>query len=439
MTDPKSLRSTILRDRNFRWLLSGGIVSGLGDQFTMIALPWLVLTMTGDPLALGLVIATMSVPRALFMLVGGALVDRYSPKRVMMLTKYANAALLGVLAALILFAPNMLPLALLYALALGLGVAQAFAIPSGTSIMPQVVAPEHLQAANGLMMGLRQITMLAGPVLAALLIAIAGDGSASANAGTAHAPHDTTVAPMGALGIGLAFAFDCFSFLLSAWTLSQVRPHATASAAAQQGQAIFSSVAEGLLTVWRDVALRTCFGYWSIVAVLVGGAMQVALPLLASRNLHGAAALGVLMGANGLGSLCGMALSGAGVKLRLGALGTTILAIDALVGILLAPLGNITAVWQGAALLLAVGVLSGFMQIAVFTWIQRSVPPRMLGRAMSIFMFIFMGLAPLSAAVIGWLLQYISLPQLFTGGGAMLVAIALLAYLLTPMRTIRSA
>jgi hypothetical protein len=73
MSDPKSLRSTLLRDRNFRWLLSGGIVSGLGDQFTMIALPWLVLTMTGDPLALGLVIATMSVPRALFMLVGDAM------------------------------------------------------------------------------------------------------------------------------------------------------------------------------------------------------------------------------------------------------------------------------------------------------------------------------------------------------------------------------
>eukprot|EP01032_Pedospumella_encystans_P028683 gene28683-32397_t len=47
----------------------------LGDQFTMLALPWLVLTMTKDPLALGLVIAIMSVPRAVFMLIGGAIVQ----------------------------------------------------------------------------------------------------------------------------------------------------------------------------------------------------------------------------------------------------------------------------------------------------------------------------------------------------------------------------
>ena len=43
---------TLLADRNFRWLLGGGAISMLGDQFTMIALPWLVLKLTGDPLAL---------------------------------------------------------------------------------------------------------------------------------------------------------------------------------------------------------------------------------------------------------------------------------------------------------------------------------------------------------------------------------------------------
>ncbi|CAN7435675.1 MFS transporter [Pseudoduganella sp. LjRoot289] len=480
MNLPKKERSPVLRDKNFQWLLGGGMLSMLGDQFTMLALPWLVLTMTGDPLALGLVIAIMSVPRAVFMLLGGAIVDRYSPKRVMMLTKYANAALLGVLAGLVLFAPALLSLPLLYALALGLGLAQAFAIPAGTSMMPQVVPPEHLQAANGVMMGLRQMTMLAGPVLAALLIAVAGDGGAghgashraaheagnSAASGTLAAGHtapeaaphaagaNTTLAaaadantplaaapvsaavhaPTGALGIGIAFAFDCFTFLFTVWTLAKVQMRAAAAQpAAAQAQSIFSSVAEGLQTVWRDVALRTCFIYWSVVSVFVGGAMQVALPLLASHNLHGAGSLGMLSGAHGVGTLIGMALSGAGIKLRLGGFGATLLAIDALVALLLAPLGAVTATWQGAGLLLSAGVLAGFMQIAVFSWIQGSVPPRMLGRAMSIFMFIFMGLAPLSAAAIGALLLHITLTQLFAGGSAVLLVITLLAWLLTPM------
>ncbi|KQV84754.1 MFS transporter [Massilia sp. Root351] len=441
MTKARSPRPPILGDKNFRWLLGGGVISGFGDQFTMIALPWLVLTMSGDPLALGAAIAIMSVPRAVFMLVGGALVDRYSPKRVLMLTKYANAALLGVLAWLVLFAPALLSLPLLYALALGLGLAQAFSIPSGTSIMPQVVPSEHLQAANGAMMGMRQLTMLTGPVLAALLIALAGDGGAAAPGHAAHGHGGAAAgaplhAPAGAIGIGLAFAFDCFTFLFTAWTLARVRLRPAATPPAGPPQSIFSSVAEGLLTVWRDMALRTCFIYWSLVAVFVGGAMQVALPLLASQNLHGAASLGMLSGAHGTGMLLGMALSSTGVKLRFGGFGATLLAIDAIVALLLAPLGAITATWQGAALLLLAGTLAGFMQIAVFTWIQGSVPPRMLGRAMSIFMFIFMGLAPLSAAAIGALLKVITLAQLFAGGSALLLAISALAWLLTPMARI---
>ncbi|UUZ55217.1 hypothetical protein LP419_05190 [Massilia sp. H-1] len=81
--------------------MGGGLISALGDQFTLIALPWLVLTTTGDALTLGLVIALMSVPRALFILVGGALVDRYSPKSVLMLSKFANALLLAILTVLV--------------------------------------------------------------------------------------------------------------------------------------------------------------------------------------------------------------------------------------------------------------------------------------------------------------------------------------------------
>ena len=447
MTKPKKERPAILRDRNFQWLLGGGILSMLGDQFTMLALPWLVLTMTNDPLALGLVIAIMSVPRAVFMLVGGAIVDRYSPKRVMMATKYVNAALLGALAWLVLAAPALLSLPLLYALALGLGLAQAFAIPAGTSMMPQVVPPQHLQAANGLMMGFRQMVMLAGPVLAALLIAIGGDGGGAGAAGAPVSAHTAAAsahasaihAPAGAFGIGIAFAFDCFTFLFTVWTLAKVQTRADAAPPGATGQSIFSSVAEGLATVWRDAALRTCFIYWSVVSVFVGGTMQVALPLLASQNLHGAASFGILSGAHGAGALIGMALSGAGVRLRLGTFGATLLAVDAIAALLFAPLGFITATWQGAGLLLAMGVLGGFIQIAVFSWIQGSVPPRMLGRAMSIFMFIFMGLAPLSAAAIGALLLHVTLAQLFTGGAVLLLAITLLAWLLTPMRSIGAA
>jgi len=432
--------TALKRDPNFKWLLRGGVISMLGDQLTIIALPWLVLKLTGDTLALGLVIALMSIPRAVFILIGGALVDRYSPKRVLMLSKYANAVLLALLTLLVLnqhgsmsmalsdslsltivMTPH-LTLMLIYALAFGLGLAQAFGIPSGTSIMPQAIAPEHLQAANGVLMGLRQLSMLVGPLIAAGLLAMAGDGGG-------------VVAD--ARGLALAFGIDCASFLLSAWTLSRVVPLTTPPQTAAP-PSVLRSVGEGLRMVWNDVPLRLCFIYWGTVSLFIGGSMQVAIPVLAS-DLHGASTLGMLMAANGAGMLLGMAAAAtAGARLRFASFGTTILLVDAMVGLLVMPMGAVHAAWQAAALMLAIGLLSGFMQISVFTWIQRRVPPRMMGRAMSIFMFIFMGLAPLSAGATGWLLTTITLSQLFVGGGMILLAFAALAYAFTPIRGITS-
>jgi len=419
MQDAQNPRTALLRDRNFTWLMSGGVISTLGDQFTQITLPWLVLKLTGDAVALGMAVALMGIPRAILILFGGALVDRHSPKRILMLTKHVNTVLLAVLAVLVYTGQAHLPVVL--ALALGLSLASAFSIPAGTSMLPHAVAPQHLQAANGMMMGLRQITMLAGPLLAGLLFALAGDGSDG---------------PQHMRGLALAFGFDCISFALSAWTLAKVQPRPFAPAARQP---VFKSVADGLAAVWRDTMMRTCFIYWGLCACVIGGVMQVALPLLASSRLHGASALGLLMGAHGAGALLGMAASGVAGKRRAGNLGMTLLLIDGIAGVLLMPLGLVTASWQGMLINVAIGVLGGFVQVAVFTWIQQRVPRELLGRTMSLFMFIFMGLAPLAAVAAGWIASRVTLATLFGGSGLFLVGAALLAWLFTPMRALRAA
>lgn len=412
----------LFRDRNFTWMLSGSVISMLGDQFTVIALPWLVLMMTGDTLVLGLVLGVMSVPRAVFMLVGGAVVDRHSPKQVLMWTKHASLVLLLALGALVL--TGGISLWTLYLLAFGLGLAMAFSIPSGTSLLPHVVPQQHLQAANGVVLGLRQLSMFAGPLLAGGLIAAFGNG---------HAERVSDHR-----GLGIAFLFDALSFGLSAWTLSRVRTTAPASATgAPTGQAVWQAVAQGLRWCWNDRDLRTCFIYWSAVALLITGPIHIALPVLASQQPGASAAgFGLLMGAHGAGTLVGMAVAGARPGMRARNLGTTLLLVDGVVGLLFIPMGHITALWQGAALLLAIGLLSGFMHVAVFTWIQRRVPPAMLGRAMSIFMFIFMGLAPVSAAVTGWVMRGVELAQVFAVSGGCLVAAVVLALAVSRIRHI---
>ena len=424
---PGGPRAALFQDRNFRWMTGGSALSMLGDQFTLIALPWLVLQMTGDTLVLGTVLALVSVPRALFILIGGALVDRHSPKQVLMVTKYVNLVLLGMLAALVL--AGGLALWMVYALSLGIGLATAFSIPAGTAMMPHVVARHQLQAANGISLGLRQLTMFLGPLLAGLLIALFGDG----------APGGGTAVRANATGIGIAFALDALSFALSAWTLAQVRTR-EASPPAAAPQAVLASVGQGLAHFWRDSELRTCFLYWSAVALFIMGPIHIAVPVLASSTPQlGAAAFGTMLGAHGAGTLLGMVASGMAPRRRIGSLGTTILAFDAVIGALFVPMGLITAVWQGSALMLAIGLLGGFMQVRVFTWIQQRVPPALLGRAMSLFMFIFMGLAPISAAVTGWVMKSVTLAQLFAASGGTLVVLAALALALTPMRRVTDA
>jgi hypothetical protein len=334
----------------------------------------------------------------------------------MMLTKHANTLLLGILAALVL--TNSVTLSAVYALSLAIGLASAFSIPAGTSMLPHVVAPRHLQAANGMQMGLRQVTMFIGPLIAGLLIAVFGDGG---KAGLADAK-----------GLGIAFAIDALTFALSAWTLSRVamRP----IPAAPSREPVLKAVAAGIRTFWADRHLRLCFAYWAAVALLIIGPIHIALPLLASTQLNGdASAFGVLIGAHGAGTLAGMVLSSMFPGLKARSFGMTILVVDALVGALFIPMGQVSATWQGAGLLLAIGVLGGFIQVAVFTWIQMRVAPAMLGRAMSLFMFIFLGLTPVSAALTGWLLRSVPLNTVFVGSGALLIGMVALALVATQL------
>lgn len=412
-------RGALLRDRNLRWLFAGALISQLGDQFTLIALPWTVLRLTSDPLVLGTVLAVMGIPRAAFILIGGACVDRHSPQRVLMITKLVNTALLALLALGV--GSGALTLWMLYALALVIGLATAFSIPAATSMLPQVAAPAQLPAANGLMMSMRQLSLFLGPVLAGLLIALSGGDPAQGG-------ND-------AQGIALAFGLDALSFALSAWTLAKV---VTRPAAAPSRQAVLSAVAEGLRSCWADRELRALLGYGAVVSLFIAGPVQTAMPVLAkSVPALGAAGLGTMLGAHGAGTLIGLACAGLRPHWRIGTLGMTVLTIDGLVGLLFTPLGHVSAVWQGAALLLAIGTLAGFMQVMVFTWLQRRVAPAMMGRAMSLFMFVFVGLAPLSAAATGALLRVLPLPTLFSAAGVLLVAVVAVA-MTTSMRRLGS-
>ncbi|MCC2960226.1 MFS transporter [Massilia sp. IC2-278] len=406
------------RNTNFRWLFGGGVISLLGDQFTLIALPWLVLKLSGDPLALGGVLAAIGAPRAIFMLVGGAIVDRSSPRRILLLTKYANAVLIGLLGALVL--TQRVDMALVYVLAAAIGVCSAFAYPAGSALLPGVLEPALLAPANGILMGMRQVAMLLGPLLAGVVIAAGGDAG-DAGGGIADAR-----------GLGIALLLDALSYLLSAATLARVRPLAQTPPAANKPP-LLASLKAGLRYCWDDTTLRACFLYWSAMALFVSGPLQIAMPLLAER-LGGAGTYGSLMAAHGAGMLAGMLLSNVRPGLRIANFGTTLLVADGVVGLLFIAMAGVAGVWQGVGLLVALGVVGGYLQVAVMSWLQRRISLDMLGRAMALLMFLFMGLAPLSAALSGWLVGVVGLGAIFAGAGVAMLVVVVCGYVGTPIR-----
>ncbi|GAB2539213.1 MFS transporter [Rhodanobacter koreensis] len=417
-------RSSLFANHNFTLLFGGSTISAIGDQFTLVALPWLVLKLTGDPAALGLVLAAMALPRAAFMLIGGAVVDRMSPRRVLLGARAVNALLVSLLAVLVL--AGAIQMWMIYLIALGIGLSTAFAYPAGSAILPQLMEPAQLQPANALFMGMRQLSMIVGPALAGLLISTG-----------AHGGHDQAVADAG--GLGLAFGIDAVSFVFSLGSLMLIRIHSDHHPKATTGS-VLATVASGIRAIWADLPLRAFILYAAVVSVFVGGPIQVGLPVLADTRLDlGAASLGILMTANGVGMLLGSFLSGIVTRLVKSRLGLMVLCIDSLAGLALATLALVHSTLGGAVLLAGTGALGGIAQIAIVSWIQRRVAPEMMGRTMSVLMFTFMGLGPLSAAIAGSLLKVLSLPTLFVGAGLMLTAIALSCMSNPALRSIGAA
>ena len=199
-----------MRLRDFRLLWIGQGTSLLGDQFSMIAFPWLVLQLTGDPLALGLVMALMSIPRALFMLVGGAVTDRLSSRAVMLASDAIR--LVMTLAVGLLALNGHIQMWTVYAMALISGTVSGFFMPASGSIMPALVDKDDLVGANSVFQGTAQLTNFLGPVLAGGLIAWLS-------------PRGITSMPK-LTGVGVAFLLDSVTFLVSLLTLWLMRTHA---------------------------------------------------------------------------------------------------------------------------------------------------------------------------------------------------------------------
>ena len=164
-------RARVLRafqSRDFRLLWLGESVSLFGDQFYLIALPWLTLRLTGSAIALGTVLMIAGGTRALFQLLGGALSDSVSSKLLMVSSSVIRAVVTALIAVVVLF--GVTQLWHLYILSFIFGMVDAVFFPAFMTTIPTLVTRDHLPAGNAVLRGTGRLMSLMGPAIAGIVI-----------------------------------------------------------------------------------------------------------------------------------------------------------------------------------------------------------------------------------------------------------------------------
>ena len=403
---PRSPMAAVMASTNFRLLWLGQGTSLLGDQFYLIAMPWLILQRTGDPVALGIILALAGIPRAVFMLLGGAVTDRFSPRKVMLLSDVARLGLMLALTALAL--TNAIQTWMLYVFSFVFGIAAGFFMPASNAVVPRLVGSGSLQAGNAITQGTSMLAQFLGPVLAGGLIAWAGR--------SLHFSAASIVASPGTEGAALAFAVDALTFLVSVLTLWKIALPPQAAAAAPEK--VLQSIWSGLRHFWQDTFIRFVLTMMGLGGLIFAGTLMVGVPVLANTQMPGGAtAYGILMSVYAAGCLAGVGLAGAlklsptGIKVLL-----TVLNLGYAFGwfsftVLRDPLAC-------SLVMLLIGVGSGYQMITFFTALQRRVPKHLLGRLMSLVLLFNVGLAPISQALAGLVIKW-SLVGLFGLSGVL--------------------
>jgi MFS family permease len=396
---PKPVPVHPLRERNFRLLFTGSTISQLGDQFYFVAFPWLILQQTGSAIAMGAIMMMGAVPRAVLMLMGGAVSDSISPRKIMMITAGARAMLVAMIGLFVWF--RVLRTWELYALAAAFGTADAFDAPAGQAFLPFLVGPEQLVAASSVSQMRTQLTTIAGPAPAGFIVKMFGFAS--------------------------AFFIDAVSFLFIIGALIQLPDPPYVKA---KKKLMWHSIQEGLEYVRRDVPLRSLMLVAMSMNFCLGGPLALGIAYLAKEKFGSPAILGTMLAFTAAGGLCGALLAGVW---KIQSRGKMILLVSFVLSLLLGSLSILNGKWSAPPVLFFMGMSAGLANIHIGAWIMQRIDSSVRGRVSSVLMLGTVGIIPISLIVAGVLIA-ISLKLMFLLAGAMMLLVTFAA---ATQRTVR--
>ncbi|GAA1659844.1 MFS transporter [Saccharothrix algeriensis] len=336
-----------------------------------------------SPGAAGAILAVSALPRLALLLFGGAFVDRYGPRRLMIGSDLARGVVCLITAAVALAQPSV---ALLVAVALTFGLADALFLPAAGATLPRLLTPAQLTGGLALSGLTQRLALMLGAPLGGLLL------------------------PLG--GLPLACLVNAITFGMSVLALWSVhpRPAADPGAGAPSGQVtpaaadprapVLAAVREGLRYLLRHPVLRATTLVSLLVNIAAAGPLNVGLALVADQRGWGAAGIGYLLAGFGAGAAAGSLLM---VRRRpAGRVGVLAAACIVLQGGAIYAIAAAPALgWAAAATALG-GLASGPLAVTLNGLTHTHTADTHRGRVTSINTLVSLGITPMAIAVMGF-------------------------------------
>jgi len=370
---PKAIRS--LGYRNFRLYWTGQVISQVGTWMQIVAQGWVVYNLTDSPLMLGLVNFAALVPVVPVSLLAGVLSDRFSRKKLIMVTEAVMMLQALIMAGLIWF--DMIQVWHVIVLSLILGAAAALEQPARLAFVVDVVGKEDLSNAVALNSSASNLARIIGPAFAGMIIA--------------------------AIGEAMCFFINGISYLAVIFALVAIRitwkPKETGALK------VAGSLKDGFMYLKSNRVLQELFAIVSLASFLTIPYIAL-MPVFARDILNvGAEGLGYLLTAVGVGAIIGALLV---ARLQAGRRGEWLIYAN-LIGpiflILFCISGNF---YLSLALVVLVGAANAIRLTLGNSLTQLNTADEYHGRMMSIFNLLFNGMSRVGALVIGGFAEIIS-------------------------------
>ncbi|MEU6676430.1 MFS transporter [Streptomyces sp. NPDC046925] len=382
---------------DYRIFLGVQTLSALGDSFSYVAIPLLVLHSTGSVVQMGLVTALTGVASILTGLFAGVIVDRADRRRLLMLADWARCLLFALIPLVWIFAE---PIWLVYAVVPAAGVFMMLFRVAYVTVVPAIVGPGQITRANGHLFGTYAAASAGGPALAGFVASVFG--------------------PAAALGIDSA-TFACSAIGILFMKISSARRDSARSEAERAG--VRDEFLAGVRFLWAHPVLRPLTVLLSLLTFLTYGLTDLVIFLVREYLGHPDSTVGFVLSAGTLGS-CLASFAVARVRERLGFgvswIGAFVLCGTAVLGLGLSH--SVLVVGALAAVMLFCTSIAGTCSMSLR---QEVTPGHLLGRVTAAFWTTHSALGPLGAGAVTAAAAGFGVTATCLGIGVSVVCIAL--------------